>query len=204
MHMFKTNVVLEPSEMLTAWRAETARLVLPTLAAPQLRQKAAVRIQIAGRPVGATIVGTIVSAHGDGRQHRIELAPDADSMRAIRLLLSAARGEPIPYMKRSLRYLVRLPVVVAAGGSDVYMNTFCVSEGGCGLKWSGPLPSVGQQLAIRLAAGARAEGVRGTVCWLSPSGPSPSAGVRLELDPAASVVWSRMFAEVARSGAPAA
>lgn len=201
--MFKTNVVLEPPEMLGAWRAETARLLLPTIAAPPVRQKAAVRIQLAGRPVAATVVGTVVSAHGDGRLHRIELAPDADSLGAVRLLLAAARGEPVPFLKRSMRYLVRLPVVVAAGGSDLYMTTYCISEGGCGLKWSGPLPSVGQELGIRLATGARVEGVRGTVCWLNPSGPSANAGVRLELGSTAGA-WGRMFAEVARSGAPVA
>jgi hypothetical protein len=83
------------------------------------------------------------------------------------------------------------------------MTTYCISEGGCGLKWSGPLPSVGQELGIRLATGVRVEGARGTICWLNPSGPSANAGVRLELT-STSGAWGRMFAEVARSGAPVA
>lgn len=202
--MFKVNVALDPAQMLDAWRADTSRLLLPTAAAPRLRQKAAVRIQLAGRPAVSTVVGTIVSVHAEGRGHRIELAPDAESLRAVRVLLAAARGEPVAFMKRSKRYLVRLPVVVASGGSDLYMTTFCISEAGCGLKWSGPLPAIGQRVTLRLATTGHNQGLRGTVRWLTSSGTLHSAGVRFDLGAAAMASWSRTFAEVARSGAPLA
>jgi hypothetical protein len=200
--MFKVAISLQPSEMIGAWRGDTTRLLLPTAAAPQLRQKAAVRIQLAGQPVGATIVGTVVSAHGEGRNHRIELAPDGDSMRAVRMLLAAAKGEPVPFMQRAMRYLVRLPVAVAWGGGDVYMTTFCISEGGCGLKWSGPSPKVGQRLRLRFGVGRAATEVQGSICWLATGG-SPTVGVRFEAG-SATAAWGRMFADVARSGAPLA
>ncbi len=202
--MFKANVSLDPADLLGAWRGDTSRLLLPSVAAPRLRQKAAVRIQLSGRPAVATVVGTIVSVHGEGKNHRIELAPDADSLRAVRILLAAARGEPVPFMKRSTRYIVRLPVVVASAGSDLYMTTFCISEAGCGLKWSGPLPEVGQRVGLRLASAGRTDVLRGTVRWLISSGSLPSAGVRFDLSAGAMANWTRTFAEVARSGAPLA
>jgi hypothetical protein len=202
--MFSAAISLQPSEMLSAWRRDTARLLLHAPAAPPLRQKAALRIQLAGQSVGATIVGTVVSVHREGKGHRIELAPDADSLPALHMLLAGSRGEPIPFLQRSLRYLVRMPVVVASAGAEMYMTTYCVSAGGCGLKWSGPLPAVGQRVRLRFGAAARVADMPGTVCWLAATGSSPTAGVRFDLASGPPVAWGRMFADVARSGAPMA
>lgn len=200
--MLHAAVSLEPSEMLGAFRPDTMRLLLRVPAALPLRQKAAVRIQLTGLPVGATVVGMVVSVHGEGAQHRVELAPDAASLPALRLLLAAARGESIPMLDRGPRYLAQVPVVVSCEGRAIYMTTFCVSEGGCGLRWSGPLPKVGQEVSVRLSGTARGPDIPGTVCWLASSGSSPTAGVRFDAREAPGA-WERMFADVARSGAPA-
>ena len=202
--MFSTHVTLQPAEMLAAWRESTVRLVLLTSAAPRLGQEAAVRIQLRGHAAAATVVGTVVSLAGQGAAWRVELAPGARSLSAVRMLLAAARGEPMSYMERSPRYLVRLPVTVGSEQGEVYMTTACVSEGGCELRWSGPPPAVGQGLRLRFRAGVRPTEVQGQVCWLDASRRGSTVGVQFAEARDTSSPWSAVFAEVVKSGAPRA
>jgi hypothetical protein len=195
-------IALQPSELLEAWRQETGRLLLPAPQGAGLREKAAVRIQLEGKGVVATVVGTVVSAHQDGRGHRIELAPDAESLRAIRLLSAAARGESIRFLNRPPRYRARLPAFVDWEGARVYMATFSVSEAGCGLLWSGSLPTVGHPLHLRLGAGPHVAEFRGVVCWVRSERPNATVGVRLIAGRSPGAVWQGLLLDARRSGAP--
>jgi hypothetical protein len=82
------------------------------------------------------------------------------------------------------------------------MTTFAVSENGCGLAWSGPMPDLGDPLEIRLGAGSQAASFCGEVCWAEPSGRAPTVGIQFAAGDRAR--WGRMLAELKRAGAPPA
>ena len=195
-------IALQPAQLLEAWRQDTGRLVLPGVLAARPQQKTAVRIRIEGRLIEATIFGTVVSSNGSGARQATELAPDGEGLRALRLLAAAARGEPIRFLQRAPRYSARLPVFVDFPGSRVYMATFSVSESGCGLVWSGSMPSMGQSLRLRFGAGMRSAELRGVVCWTRDTRPGAAVGVRLVHGRASSVAWEGLLVEARKSGAP--
>jgi hypothetical protein len=202
--MFAAAFVLEPEEMLGAWRPEPLLLELISAEPPQLRDRAAVRIEVSGRSVAATVVGTVLSVLRDRSGYSFGLAPDADSMSAVRLLLAAARGENVPFRARATRYLVRLPTTVSFwNAARISMTTFSVSVGGCGLNWSGPLPSVGQAIRLRVEGTTHAAVNQGVIRWRSHSHPASTAGVQIIGSPA-SGAWPQLVAELARGGAPRA
>jgi len=194
-------MVLEPEELLDALRQDTGRLLLPVKQSLGLTRRAAIRIQLHGRPVVATIVGTVVSTHRNGSAHHVELAPDGDSLRAVQLLSAAARGEEVAFLERPIRYQAKLPVFVGLEDSAICMSTFSVSMGGCGLVWSISAPTMGQSLQLRFA-GSRVVDFRGVVCWAQPTRQSSLVGVRLLGRKDAPGVWDALLAEVRRSGAP--
>jgi hypothetical protein len=82
------------------------------------------------------------------------------------------------------------------------MNTFSVSENGCGLAWSGPVPAVAVPMEVRLGAGSKVAAFRGVVCWTAQAGRTATVGVRF-LD-GARTAWTMMIGDVQRSGAPLA
>lgn len=196
-------IALQPDQLIDAWRQETGRLLLPSPQGVGVQEKTAIRIQLAGKPVVVTVVGTVVSSHRNGEQHRIEFAPDAESQRALRLLSAAARGEAIRFLQRPGRYLTRLPVFVNWEGSKVYMSTFSVSQNGCGLLWSGSLPRVGWALQLRVGAGTRTADFRGVVCWIRSARPGSTVGVRFVGGRSPSAVWDGILLDAKRSGVPA-
>lgn len=200
--MFQAEVSFQPGEMLASWRNETGRLFVTTPTPPRLGERAAVRIRLAGGPVAATVLGKVVSVHRAGAHSRVELAPESESLPALRIVLSAARGDPVSFTERQLRWLARLPVMVSHDAGTVYMNTYSVAEGGCGLTWSGPLPAVGQMVRLRFSA-PRGPEVDGVVRWASGGGAGNNVGV--EFTPGAGPYgWSGFLAGLARSGAPRA
>jgi hypothetical protein len=200
--MTSLAIEMSPAQLLDAWHQDTGRLLVPSPRPPALRAKAAVRIRLQGKPVSITVVGTVVSVHRSGEHHRIELAPDADGQRAVRLLAAAARGETVRIQPRAPRYLARLPVFVDWEGAKVYLATFSVSENGCGLVWSGSLPSVGQALALRFGAGSRQAEFRGVVCWTRTARPNSTVGVRLVGTRGTAVFWEALLGDARRTGLP--
>ncbi len=202
--MQSLSIRLDPQELLSGWRAETGRLLLPAAAVPRLQEKVAVRVRLAGHVGAVTVVGTVVSAHRHGARHRLELAPDPASLCAVQLLAAAARGDVPRLPQRPPRYLARLPVRVALGGRDLFMITSCISEGGCALRWSGPLPPVGEALRLRIGAGARSADLSGVVCWRTPPGAGATAGVRFVGSAGAASGWRALVAEAEAAGAPQA
>jgi hypothetical protein len=197
-------VRLQPSEWLLAWREDTARLRLSVPSALRLRERVAVRIQLSGHSVSATVLGTVVSVQRHESDRRVELAPDPESLGAVRLLVAAARGEPVRFLQRTPRYLVTLPAVVSCDGLDLYMTASCISAGGCALRWSGPDPIVGRVLGLRLGAGSRTADLQGVVRWRTRFTSSWTVGVRFVDGSRARGHWEGFLTEAAKSGAPRA
>lgn len=197
------DVPLRPDELVGAWRTDSRRLVLQTRQPLRVRQRVAARITAVGRGVAATITGRVASASSHDDVHRIELVPDEMRLRALERLLAVARGEAVEYQPRVPRLLATIPAVVHGSAAPTYMTTFSVSENGCGLAWSGPVPAaVGAKLDIRLGAGSRTVTFGSVVCWTARSGSRTTVGVRFVTG--AKDAWAMMLSEVRRSGAPPA
>jgi hypothetical protein len=192
------------SEWLAAWRPETGRLFLPAHPRLRLRETVAVKVEFADRPVGATVVGTVVSILRHVEPFRIEVAPDEESLRAVGLLTAAARGQPVRFRSRPPRHRIRLPVVVSYAGAGILVNTISASEAGCSLRWPGRLPAVGQRLFLRFGVGIRSVDVVGVVRWKRPSPSSPAVGLQLEADGSTARGWTALLAEAVRTGTPEA
>jgi len=171
------RIRVPPSEFLEAWRQQSKRLLLLVPRAVKLRDRLAVEIEIEDRSVHALVVGTVVGVHVAGATRRVELAPDLESLGALRLLASAARGDPMRFQERPGRYLVNLPLAVASQNGEQYMSALNLSEGGCSLRWSGQAPTVGQRLQLRLGTARGKIELKGVVCWWSRLGSVTTAGV---------------------------
>ncbi len=199
-----TEVPLRPEELVAAWRPESRRLLLPMAAPPKLQQRLAARLTLAGSGMAATITGRVVSASRDGAVHRVELAPDDARVAALERLVAVARGERVRYQRRAPRFLATMPVVVYGAAGPTFMTTISVSENGCGVAWSGPvpMPQVGAPIEVRLGVGSRAAAFRSVVCWTAQAGRSATVGMRFVAG--ATGAWSLLLGDVKRSGAPPA
>lgn len=204
--MFTGVYRLEPADMLSAWEPRTQRLRLPGPLPRRPGNRAELRIEIAGAQLLARVAGTVTAVHHgeDEGQDGFELAPDAESLRAVGMLLSAAKGEPMKFARRPPRYVVRLPATVSfPDARKVLATTESVSEGGCGLSWSGRPPEVGQALRVRLEGGPRPAENLGTVCWSSVAPNAALTGVQF-VGTHAPQAWLALVATLARGGAPRA
>lgn len=199
--MVAFDVRLESSEWLGAWKPDASRLTVKTPLAPRLSDKIAVRVQLAKPSVRATVVGTVVSSSRQDEHHRVELAVEAESLDAARMLLAAAKGEPVTFRERPPRYLVKLPVLSSRGGASFYLNTLSVSANGCSLRWPGPLPTLGEAVNLRFS-GSRSIDMRGVVRWRKPA--SSTVGLRFVERIAAADAWQALLERVRQSGAPPA
>jgi hypothetical protein len=201
--VYSIDVELRPDELVAAWRSDSRRLVLQTPQPLRARQRVAARITAVGRGVSATITGRVASASRQQEAHRIELAPDDTRLRALERLLAVARGQVVHYQPRIPRLLATMPAVVHGAAGPSYMTTFSVSENGCGLDWSGPVPPVvGAELDVRLGAGARAATFRSVICWTARSGSRSNVGLRFATGMRSA--WAQMLTEARRLGAPPA
>jgi len=199
--MLSISILIDPSELLSGLRQGGACIVLPAPITPRLKERVAVRVRLSGQQSGATVIGTVTSVHRQAGTFRLELATDATSLGAVRMLAATARGEIHRFPQRAPRYLVKVPIVVSWNGHELCMTMVSISQGGCGLRWSGPLPEVGQALRLRLAIGYRSAGIDGVLCWKAGAAGSSNAGVRLIGTGGAD--WARAVAEAARTGAMA-
>jgi PilZ domain len=196
-------IQVDPREWLSAWNPVTSRLGLRLPAAPEPDESIAVRVALAGPSVSAMVTGTAVSAEAGDPECRVELSPDHDGLRAVLFLCAAARGEPVRFRNRPLRYRVRLPVVVFWSGGRLPTSAISISEGGCALRWAGQPPAAGQPLNLSVPLGGRSYGLRGVVCWSERAGPGSRAGLRLLSLEGGRAPWRELLAEAARSGAVA-
>ena len=200
--VFPVDIRLRPDELIGAWRPDTRRLLLNTREPLRLQQRVAARITAVGLGVAATITGRVASASRHGDLHRIELVPDEMRLRAVERLLSVARGEAVAYQTRAPRFLASMPAVVYGPGGPTYMTTFSVSERGCGLAWTGPVPAVGLLMDVRIGAGNGAATFRTVVCWTAQSGRTATVGVRFVAG--AMTAWASLLTDARLSGAPLA
>jgi len=201
--VFCFEVRMHPDELVAAWRTDSRRLMLQTPEPLRVQQRVAVRITAIDRGVSATITGRVACASRHENVHRIEFVPDDMRLRALERLLAVARGEVVHYQTRAPRLLATIPAVVHGPAGPSYMTTFSVSENGCGLTWSGPVPAIiGAELDIRLGAGSRAVTFRSVVCWTARSGRAATVGLRFAQG--ARGTWAMMLTEAKRSGAPPA
>jgi hypothetical protein len=201
--VFSIDVRLSPDELVAAWRTDVRRLVLQTREPLGVRQRVAARIAAIGSGVTATITGRVASVSRHENGLRIELVPDEMRLRALERLVAVARGEVVKYQTRIPRLLATMPAVVHGPAGPTYMTTFSVSENGCGLAWSGPVPAaIGAKLDIRLGAGTRSVTFRSVVCWAARSGSTATVGVRFVTG--AKDAWAMLLTEAKHSGAPPA
>lgn len=198
--MVAFDVRLEPSEWLGGWKPDAKRLVLKLATAPRFKDKVMVRVQLAKPSVRATLIGTVVSLNHQDALHAVELALEPESLDAAKLLLSAAKGEPVTYKERAPRFMVKLPVLTPNSEGSSYLTTVSVSVSGCSLRWPGAMPSVGQLLDLRFL-GSRPLDMRGVVRWRK--GASQTVGIAFVERAAAAEAWKARLEEVKKSGAPA-
>jgi hypothetical protein len=205
LHSIAVN--LDGAEYLRGWRAERA-LFLPTLSEGRLGDEVAARIGILGRPIRATVFGTVMLVRRVGRPSLppgVELSLDRMSLPAAKFLAAAARGEKLPFRERAPRYVFAFPLRFEGDATNQDAATLNVSEGGCAVSWSGSLPTVGEVLTARLDEGLFAKTVRAVVCWAGDGAARQHcAGLRVAAEGRAARAWKALVARAAQSGARAA
>lgn len=196
------DLSLRPYELLAAWRPGSRTLVLGVSQPALEGQRVVVGITVLGLGVAATITGRALVPRGHVLGFELELEPDATRLRALERLVEVAQGAPVAYRTRAPRLLAEVPAVVIGPRGPTRMTTFAISENGCGLAWTGPVPEVGVPMEIHLSAGSRVASFCGEVCWTAPSGRAPTVGVKFAAGDR--TTWSRYFAELKAAGAPPA
>ncbi len=203
MHSVALN--LEAAQYLAGWRPEAGILFLPALSEGRVHDEVAVRVGIFGQTIRATLFGSISLVRRVGRPSLppgIDLALDRISLPAAHFLALAARGEKVNFRERAPRHVIEKRFLVTRDGSEQETSTLNLSDGGCAVTWTGPLPMVGEVVSIRLGEGFFASTTRAVVCWNSVDGPlQRCAGLRVVAEGRAAKAWKNLAAEAARSGA---
>jgi hypothetical protein len=199
------SVNLEPSQFLAGWRPESGAVFLPTLSEARVGDEVAARIGVLGQTIRATVFGRIAGVRRVGRPTLppgIDLRLDPGSIPAAGFLAMAARGEPVNFKERPPRYMAERILHLVQDRRLLPVPTLNVGDGGCSLRWAGPLPPVGEVLPVRLGDGLLAPRAEAVVCWSQESAEAErSIGVRLHAEGRARRRWKQVVAEVARSGA---
>lgn len=197
------DLVFRPYEFLAAWRPASRSLAVVVQQPVQRWQPVQARISVLGLGVAATITGRAASVREHPVGYEVELAPDELRVRTLERLAEVASGERVEaYKVRAPRYLAEVPAVVHGPRGPALMSTFAVSENGCGLAWSGPVPEVGVPMDIRLGTGNRMASFCGEVRWTAQAGRVPTVGVQFAAGDRA--VWAEIIADLKRAGAPPA
>ena len=200
---FVPRLALRPYELVAAWRPATRNLALGVPDPVQPRQPVLARIRVLGLGVGATILGQAARALPHPFGSELELEPDELRVRTLERLVEVAAGARVADHDRAPRFVAEVPVAVLRLRHAVRVSTFAVSEGGCGIAWTGPaLPGAGTRLDVRLGGGDRIARFESQVAWTSPVGRAPALGLRFLSGDRAT--WSRMVADLQRAGAPPA
>jgi Tfp pilus assembly protein PilZ len=200
-------VNLEGPQFLGGWRPETGVLFLPALSETRVGEEVAVRVGIYGQAIRATLFGKVALVRRVGRPALppgVELSLDKASLPAAGFLAAAARGEPVSFRERSPRYAAERPFTVVHGKEQLETTTLNVSEGGASLRWSGPLPLVGDLVSFKLGGGLFAPTARAVVCWNQPGGAvERSVGVRVIGEGRSGKAWRALVIEIIQGGARA-
>jgi PilZ domain len=201
-------VNIDPPQFLSGWHPEIGALFLPTLSEARVGEEVAVRVGIYGQSIRATLFGKVSLVRRVGRPALppgVELRLDRASLPAASFLAMASRGEPVSFTERRPRFSVARPLSLVVGPTRLSVVTLNVSEGGCAVRWDGPLPLVGDVVPARIGDGFFAPTARAVVCWNQPGGTMErSVGLRIIGTGRAGRAWRAVVAAVARSGARAA
>lgn len=197
------DLPLRPYELLAAWRPDSRSLAIVVHEPVEAGQQVQARISVLGLGVGATIIGRAVRVEPAALGAHVELEPDQLRVRALERLVDLAAGARVVYRLRTApRFLAQVPALVYRDRHAWRMTTFSVSENGCGLAWSGPTPAIGTGVDVHLGDGSEVASFFGEVRWTAPTGHAPAAGLQFSSGDRAT--WTRMLAELQRSGAPPA
>lgn len=196
---------LDPAQFLAGWRPDEGVLFVPTMSDGRVGDEVAVRIGIFGQTIRATVFGSISLVRRVGRPTLppgAELTLDRVSLPAAQFLALASRGERVVFRERAPRYVVERPLIVVRDATPIETKTINVSEGGCALAWSGPLPMVGEVVSIKLGVGLFTASARAVICWNNIARPlERSTGARLIARGRALRAWKNLIVEVANKGA---
>ena len=205
--MQTTSVNLEPAQYLAGYRPQSASVFIPALSESKIGAQVAVRVGIVGQTIRATLFGRVSLVRRVGRPALppgVELVLDPASVPAASFLAMAARGDVVTFRERAPRYTVERKLLVEHGGSAFETVTLNLAEGGCALRWTGPLPAVGDVVGVRLGGGLFAPTARAIVCWTAADGDGErSAGLRVVVEGRGGRAWRALVAAVAASGARA-
>lgn len=202
------SVTVGAEEYLAGLRYEAGCLFIPTLSDARVGDQAAVRVGIYGQTIQATVFGRISVVRRVGRPALppgVELRLDRASLSAAGFLAMAARGEPVNFRTRQLRYSVERRIGVVRREGSFETTTLNVSEGGCALRWPGQLALVGDLVTLRVSEGFFGATTKGVVCWNQPGGPQDrSVGLRVFAEGLRGWTWRGIVRAVAKEGARAA
>jgi hypothetical protein len=206
-HSVSVNV--DPSQFLANWRPDAGVLFVPALSEARVGDEVAVRVGIHGQTIRATLFGRVSAVRRVGRPSLppgVEVSLDKTSRAAAGFLAMASRGDPVSFRERAPRYAAERTLVVREGDDDHETVTINLSEGGCSLRWTGPMPAVGAVVALRIPGGLFPATGRAVVCWTQSGGAAVegSLGLRLVSQGRAARRWRALVSQVARSGARAA
>jgi len=172
------RLLLEATQLATAWRAGEQRLDVPALVPVARGERVVVRIASTMLGVDLDVPGEAVALSQAGGDRIADVKPDAEHVPVLLRLLAGLRGdEPMP-CKRAPRYRVALPAVVSSQHGTVFMTAVTLSAGGCGLAWSGPAPRIGAGVHLRLGSGPRSASFRAMVRWARQDDKGLRVGVR--------------------------
>lgn len=164
-------------ELPAAWRPADNRLIVTTRSPVVRGRRVVVRIEgVAG--VTSPLTGRVAGARPSAGGCVAEIEIDSDRRPLLRRVVKFLRGEAAAPRVRAPRYRLSIPVVVCSALGRTYMNTFSLSQGGCGLVWSGDRPRLGGGLHLRLGGGSKSAAFRAAVCWVSDEQGGLRVGVR--------------------------
>ncbi len=202
--MQSVSIILEPAQFLASWREKTGTIFLPTLSETRVGDEVAVRVGLYGHAIRATLFGKVALVRRVGRPALppgIDLQLEKNSLAAAGFLAAAARGEPVTFKERAPRYAAGRALIVARNGVAREVVTVNVAEGGAAVRWSGPLPLVGDELVVKLKDGFFGPSVEAIVCWNQP-GPDGDRMVGLKVHAAgrAARAWLKLVSAAAQGG----
>jgi hypothetical protein len=170
-------LAIEARELVSAWRPDSNRLVVKGRAPVGRGRRVAVKISgVVG--VTAPVTGRVADARLADGMCVAEVEVDPDRRPLLKRVVKYLRGEADVPRSRAPRYRLAVPVVVSSASGRTYMTTFSVSQGGCGLVWSGERPRIGGGLHLRMGARGQSASVRAAVCWVSEERGGLRVGVR--------------------------
>jgi Tfp pilus assembly protein PilZ len=199
------SLILEPAQFLASWREKNGSIFLPALSETRVGDEVAVRVGIYGHTIRATLFGKVGMVRRVGRPALppgIELTLEKNSLAAAGFLAAAARGEQVTFKERPPRFVAERSLVVERNGVAREVVTVNVAEGGAAVRWTGPLPLVGDELVVKLRDGFFTRSLEAIVCWNQPGADSDrTVGFKVRADGRAGRAWHKLVEAIAKNGA---